>query len=111
MAPHRQIGAIDLQDESRLANGVVFLLHDVSEAGEIGLTARVILVVQEMRNDSRRGSRHKDLGWLYPGQGGFEVRDILVHGPEILPGDRAVTRRSGDGSLASHPLTLCGLGK
>ena len=48
MASHSQIRAIDLEHESRLVNGVVFLLHDVSQMGEIGLTTGVVLVAQEM---------------------------------------------------------------
>jgi hypothetical protein len=44
MTPHSQVRAIDLEYESRLVNGVVFLLHNVSQAGEIGLTARIVLV-------------------------------------------------------------------
>src|SRR5262245_53310017 len=111
MASHSQIRAIDLEHESGLANGVVFLLHDVSQTGKIGLAARVVLVAQEMRDDSRRGSSHKSLGGLHPGQRRFKVRDILLHCRHILPGNRAVTRRSGNGALASHPLTLCGLGE
>ena len=111
MAPHSQIRAIDLEHESRLVNGVVFLLHDVSQVGEIGLTTRVVLVAQEMRDYSWRGSGHKHLGGLHPGQRRFEVRDILLHCRHILPGNGAIARRSGNSALASHTLTLCGLGK
>src|SRR5262245_8157888 len=111
MAPHSQIRAIDLEYESRLVNGVVFLLHDVSQTGKVGLTARVVLIAQEMRDDSRRGRSHKSLGGLHPGQRCFEVRDILLHCRHILPGNRAIARRSRNSALASHTLTLCSLGK
>src|SRR5215831_7782308 len=111
MASHSQVRAIDLQHESGLANGVVFLLHDVSQTGEIGLAARVVLVAQEMRDDSRRSSRHKGLAGLYPRQRRFEARNILVNRRHILPGNGAIARRSGDSALASHTLTLCSLGK
>ena len=66
MAPHRQVRAIDLEHESGLVDGVVLLLHDVGQVGQIGLTARVVLVAQEMRDDAGRGGGHERLGAAAP---------------------------------------------
>src|SRR5256885_2302027 len=94
-----------------LAMAALSPLQDVARRGEIALTPGVVLVAQEMANPAGGGSSQNRPGGLPPGQRGFEVRDILLPRRHILPGDRAVTRRSGNGGLASHTLTRCGLRK
>ena len=46
-----------------------------------------------------------------PDNAALKLRDILLHRRHILPGNGAIARRSGNGALASHTLTLRGLGK
>src|SRR2546427_2297028 len=94
MPPHGEVGAVHLQHEPGPMNRVVLLLHDVDQARQIRFTSRVVLVLQEVRDDPRRGRRHKCLGRLGPGQSRAQVGDVLLHRRPVLPVDRAVARRT-----------------
>jgi hypothetical protein len=50
---HCQVRAVDLEHEPGLVDRVVLLFHDVGEARQIRLTARVVLVLQEVSDDAR----------------------------------------------------------
>ena len=90
MAPHGQVGAIDLEHEARPVNGVILLLHDVDEAREIGVTAGVVLVAQEVGDDARRGGRHEGVSRLHPVQGRAQIGGVFLHRRAVLPVDGAV---------------------
>ena len=55
MAAHGQVRAVDLEHEAGLVDGVVLLLHDVGQPGQVGLAGRVVLVLQEVGDDAGRG--------------------------------------------------------
>ena len=58
---HRQIGAVDLQDEAGIDDRLVFLPHRLGDRLEIGLVALVVAVVEEQRDQPRRGGAEKAL--------------------------------------------------
>jgi hypothetical protein len=100
---HRQVGAVDLQHEPRAVDGVVLLLHDVDEPGQVRLAARVVLVAHEVGDDARRGRRHERLGGLHVLQGRLQVGDVLLHGAPVLPLDGTVAGRPQDGRAPLGP--------
>ena len=54
VAAHREVGAIDLQQEARAMDRVVLDLHRVGERGDIGLVRRVVRVAEELRDHAGR---------------------------------------------------------
>src|SRR5205085_10486743 len=60
-----EVGTIQLQEESGPDDGVVFLLHRLSQGGEIHFVRRIILVLQEQRDDARRSGGQKGLCYLH----------------------------------------------
>src|SRR6266436_5961904 len=54
--PHGEIRAVDLQDQAGLCDGLVFLPHRLGDSVKIGLFARAMSVVEEQRDDTRRGA-------------------------------------------------------
>jgi hypothetical protein len=94
--PHRQVGAVDLEHEPGPMDRVVLLFHDVGEARQVRLAARVVLVLHEVRDDAGRGRRHERVGRLDRAESGLEIGDVLLDRRPVLPLDRAVARRPQD---------------
>src|SRR5499426_3592119 len=90
VAPHGEIGAVDLQHEPRAVDGVVLLLHHLHEPGEIGLAVREVLVGDEVRDDPGGGRGHECFRHRHAVESGAEVGDVPVHRRAVLPLDRAV---------------------
>jgi hypothetical protein len=53
VAPHGELGAVDLQEEARLDDGLVLLSHHVRHGLEVCLVVRVVLVREHVRDDAR----------------------------------------------------------
>ena len=54
---HRQVGAVDLQDQARVGHGPVLVAHGVSDGEQVLLEVAVVVVVEEQADDAgRRGS-------------------------------------------------------
>jgi hypothetical protein len=47
---HRQIGAVDLEDQAGLRHGLVLVPHGLRDRGEIRLLGRVVVVAEEERD-------------------------------------------------------------
>src|ERR1700722_18882778 len=50
MAAHREVRAIDLQQEAGAMDGVVLDLHRVGERADIGLVRGVVRIAEELRD-------------------------------------------------------------
>ena len=61
MTSHRKIGAVNLQNYSRLMNRVVFDLHRLGERVEVGFVRLVVTVRQEDRDHPGRRRAHERL--------------------------------------------------
>src|SRR5262245_2067595 len=94
--PHRQVGAVDLEHEPSPIDRVVLLLHDVPEAGQVRIAARVVLVLHEVRDDAGRSRRHECVRRLDGAESCLEVGEVLLDRCPVLPLDRAVARRAQD---------------
>ena len=103
--PHREVRTVDLEHESGPVDRIVLLCHEVGEARQIRVTARVVLVLQEVRDDAGRRRRHERVGWLGRLQRCLEVRYVLLDRRAVLPLDRPVARRPHD---RRAPLTARG---
>src|SRR5262245_34529767 len=82
---HREIGGVDLQDESRLDNPRILDAHLARDGIEIVLMRLVMRVQHRRRDNSRRGRIHEELG-----EPGFHrrrqplvARDLRIDGGRI----------------------------
>ena len=55
VAAHRQVGAVDLQDEARLGDGLVLVAHRLGDREQVLLVAAVVLVAEEEGDDAGGG--------------------------------------------------------
>ena len=85
----RQVRAVDLQDESRIHDGLVLRLHDVGERVQIRLVVPVILIVQEPTDLSRRRRGQEELFGRRPGDGRLQRADVGFDRRPVLPGHGA----------------------
>src|SRR5260370_37499572 len=54
VATHREVGTVDLHNESSLVNRVILDAHRVAKRTDISLVALVVIVVEEERGNSGR---------------------------------------------------------
>jgi hypothetical protein len=47
---HRQVGAVDLEDQTGLRHGLVLVLHGLRDRREIRVLGRVMVVAEEERD-------------------------------------------------------------
>ena len=90
---HGEIGAVDLQDQAGLRDGLVFLSHRFGDRVEIGLLARIMAIVEEQRDDARRGSAEKSFLCVYSSKGGAQIGDISFRSRGVAHADRTVAAR------------------
>src|SRR5581483_12256644 len=93
MAAHREIGAIELEQESRTMDRVVLALHRVCERGDVGLVGRVMIVAEELRDHTGRGSADKRLRDLYLSKRRPQIVEVALQFGAAAVGDRAIARR------------------
>ncbi len=88
---------VQLQDEARVHDGLVLVLHRVGQREQILLVVRIMFVVEEVLQPARRQHAHERLLGSRSGfrQRPFEQRDIVRH---FLLAD------VGDGSVADGAL-------
>src|SRR6266545_4114074 len=85
---HREIRAIDLEDEPRARHRLILVLHSLGDGEEICLVARVVLVVEEKGDDSGGGCREERLRGRDLRDGGPEVGDVGARRLGVLHGNR-----------------------
>ena len=90
---HAEIGAIDLQHEAGLGDGLVFVAHRLGDGVDVGLEILVVVVAEEQRHHAGRGGAHEALGRLHLRQRGLEVVDVGPRGLRIAHADRRVAGR------------------
>ncbi len=94
MTAHPQVGAIDLEIETRGDDRLVFGLHRRGDRSEIGALARIIVVVKEEGYDARRRGRHERPLRGLVADSCRQIIDVAAHAVRVGDGDRAVARRS-----------------
>src|SRR5262245_62865208 len=94
MPAERQVGAVDLYDDPRVDDRVVFALHDVGQGVEILLVARVVPVLEEAPDLAGRRRGHEDLVRAGGRGGVLEILDVALHGGPVLPRDWPRARRT-----------------
>ncbi len=57
VAAHGEIGAIDLQHDAGVGDGLVFVAHGVGDGEKIFLVARIVVVAEEQRRPRRARPR------------------------------------------------------
>ena len=62
VAAHAEVGAVDLQDEAGLGDGLVFVAHRVGDGVDVGLVVLVVVVAEEQRHHAGRGRAHEAFG-------------------------------------------------
>src|SRR6185437_1260029 len=78
VAAHREVRAIDLQQEARAMDSVVLDLHRVGERGDIRLVGRVVRVAEELRDHARRRRAQKSLARTDAGERGLEIVEVAL---------------------------------
>ena len=56
-APQGQVGAVELQEETRLDNRFVFPLHHLRHGFQVGFSGRIIAVREKVGNGARQDCR------------------------------------------------------
>src|SRR5262249_5888239 len=90
---HGQIWTVDLQQKSRLYNGLILMLHGLSEGVEISLLRRVVLVGEEVGYHPWGSRGHEDFLDLACPNSGPQSRNIPLHSFFVFPRDRPCTGR------------------
>ena len=88
VAEHREIRAIELENESGIDDRLVFALHHLGEREDIFLFGLVVGILEIARDLAGRGRGHEKflgLGILHHGLGSLDVGERRV---EVLPADR-----------------------
>jgi len=61
---HRQIRRIQLQDETRVDDGTVFMLHGIGHREDVRLVVGVVVVLQEVPDNPGRSRGHERVDWV-----------------------------------------------
>ncbi len=94
VAQHREIGAVELQDEAGRDDRLVFLPHDIGERENVVLGALVVVVLQVARDLPGRWRGHENVLGLGALGRCFGDIDIRLRGGPILPVHRAIAGRA-----------------
>ena len=76
---HAEIGAVELQHEAGLGDGLVFVAHRVGDGVDVGLEILVVVVAEEQRHHAGRGGAHEALGVLHLRERRLEIVDVVAH--------------------------------
>ncbi len=85
---HRQVRAIDLQNDPGRGDCLVFAAHRLRDGEQVGLLVRIVLVAEEQRDDPWRGGAEESSRGVCPGQGGFQVVDVGERRGRVADPDR-----------------------
>ena len=105
--PHPEIGTVDLQRDPRLGDRLVLVAHGLRDRLEIGLLARIVLVPEEERHDTRRRRRHERALGPDLRKRRLQVLDVGHHRLRVADRDRRVARgrlAPRSSRIAEHPL-------
>ncbi len=94
MPPHCQVGAVDLQHESRREQRRVFAAHRIGDGVEIRFFARIEVVAKEERHHSGRGRAYEYVRRIRPSERRLQVLNILLYRRSIANGNRRIARRA-----------------
>src|SRR5262252_2935968 len=88
MLAHGEIRRVNLEQESRLDNGLVFVLHDLSYRVQELLFLLVVVVHDVLGEGARRDGRDERFKRLDSLERSLKVVDVGLHGASVLPADR-----------------------
>ena len=74
----RQVGIVDLQQETGIDDGLVLFVHRVGDGEQIGFIIGVIVVFHPVFDGARRDGGEKGLLVLLSLEAGFEIVDLLL---------------------------------
>ncbi len=103
VAAHAEVGTVDLEHEARGGDGLVLLAHRLGDGEQIGLVARIVVVVEEQRDDTGRGGGEKS---RLPADGALQIVGVapgrlrIADTDRPVAGRRATTRAAG---ITEHP--------
>ena len=104
---HGEVGAVDLQHEAGLGDGLVFVPHRVGDRVDVGLEILVVVVAEEQRHHAGRGGAHEAAGRLHARERRLEIVDVglrrllVAHADRRVAGRRLAARAAG---IAEHAL-------
>ena len=101
---HGEIGAVELQNKSRLDDRFVFLAHSRGYRFDIGLVRRVIAVVLEYRHQAGRGGGDKPFDGRDLGKRVAEIGEVLGERLAVIPSHRTDAYRAPRHVRTGHPL-------
>ncbi len=105
--PHRQVGAVELQDEAGPRHRLVLVPHGVRDGEQIGLMAAVVVVSEKEGDDAGRGRADEHVVRRDVRDGRLQVVHVGLGRTRIADGDGAGTGRrlpSRPAGIAEHPL-------
>src|SRR5271166_994171 len=87
---HGEVRTVDLQDQTGLGDGLVFLPHSLGDRVEIGLLARIMPVVEEQRDDTRRGGTEEGFLRVHSGERQGQISDVYLGRLGVAHADRTI---------------------
>src|SRR5690606_32734397 len=78
MPSHREVRAVELQQEAGRDDGLVLLAHRGRDRVDIRLVRRIVAVPLECRDDPRRSRIHEGLARAMARDGVAKIREVLV---------------------------------
>ena len=80
-----KVGAIELQDETRVDDSLILTLHQVTYGREVFVLVGVVLVGVKVADVPGRAGGHEGVLVLDAFQRGLEVGDVPLDGAKVLP--------------------------
>ena len=102
---HREVGAVELQDETGVDDSLVFRPHRLGDRREIALFARIMAVMEEQRDETRRGCSQKALRRDDARHRRLQIVGVDLGGARFLQCNRAVAAGGlapGAAGIAEH---------
>src|SRR6267143_556157 len=90
---HREVRAVDLQNDAGLRHRLVLVAHRIRDGEKVGLLARVVVVPEEEPDHAGGGRAHERLLGPYFGRGRFQVVDVVPRALSVAHADRRVAPR------------------
>ena len=94
VAAHREIGTIDLQEESRANDLFVLGPHGAGDGRDVRLVGSVVSIGMEDPDRARRHGGEEAIDHIHLRDGAFESRDVVGDERSVLDCNRSTTCRA-----------------